>query len=809
MRRIIFLAGLLIAAFAVCAWADVQLYSGTGSIGVVPSIEEAARLFVPVEDVGQIFGFAARRNGEELLLAKGNTQIRFMLNAGAAWRGMSIVPLYSAPFERGGKFWIDSQSAASLFQNYAGRGQNNRLRFVKGAPVQAQTPRVVTASSVRPATQQLSTSSVRLATETQPQQIITAPSVRQETQAQQLITTSSARPQPQPVITAPNVRPAAQPEQIITASNIRQETQQISASNVRQETQQATTRPQPQSVITAANVRPAQPQADSVPARRVTVLNAAPSQPQTVASPAPTQPVTPSTPAVAPQPAPIVDTDTTTQEEPEEIDISEIDSRLRELDEALQLDAVTHKDTPVVEVVSPDKPEAPQLKLSTTQETASIEDIDARLKELDENPKAKAKPAKSEKPKAPKAPAKPQPRLETFKPDDKPEKPQQYSGTIQGIRWTSSTNKAKAVVETDEAAEPQVFFADGSIHALFAECSDNAEGLSSPYPNITLTLNRSDDGVELVFTPAGFTKAEKLVLNNPRRIAFDFSFPEDAEIADDSQPQPDLAKTETPSRPKPEIPEAPAITTPRTRSPAVTTPPSSITIPATPAANGRKTVVIDPGHGGKDPGASGNGVIEKNINLAVGLELAKILNARGFRVVMTRQTDVYLTLQERTDIANAQNADLFVSVHVNALPSRKSMTGFEIYIMALPTDKDAMELAKVENREYVEGKGMDVANVDRRTEMLLKILGDMQQNNKISESTDFAAVLYNAGAVNGLPMRRIAQAPFFVLRGAGMPAVLLEIGFLTNATEAQMLVNPVYQQKMANAMAAGIVNYLK
>ena len=726
MRKIIFLAGLLVAAFAFCAFADVQVYRGAGSIGEVSSLEEASGLFVPAEDVGQIFGFSSRRNGEELLLSRGNTQIRFMLKAGAAWRGMSIVPLYSAPFERNGKVWIDSQSAASLFRSFAGRGQSNRLHFVKGAaPARAQTPtpRVAAASNIKPV-------------QTQP---------------------------------------------IITASSVRQETQQISA----------------------ANVQPAQPASDSVPTRRVTVINAPPAQPEVEPVPVrmPTQPVTPPAPAAAPQPAQTV---TAEQDEPEEIDISDIDSRLRELDEALQLESVTHKDAPVVEIVSSDKPEsAPQLTTLNPQE-ASIEDIDARLKELDENPKAKS--AKPEKPKAPKAPAKPQPRLETFKPEDsKPEKHEQFSGTIQGIRWTNSTNKVKAVVETNEGAEPQVFFAEGSIHALFAECIDNAEGLSSPYPNIAAEIKRSDDGVELVFTPAAFTKAEKLVLNNPRRIAFDFSFPEEAEIVDAPQP----TQEETQARPKPEIPESPVVSAPRPRSPAVTTPPSSITIPMTPAASGRKTVVIDPGHGGKDPGASGNGVIEKNVNLAVGLELAKVLNARGFRVVMTRQTDVYLTLQERTDIANAQNADLFVSVHVNALPSRRSMTGFEIYIMALPTDKDAMELAKVENREYVEGKGMDVANVDRRTEMLLKILGDMQQNNKISESTDFAAVLYNAGAVNGLPMRRIAQAPLFVLRGAGMPAVLLEIGFLTNAQEAQMLVNPNYQQKIANAMAAGIVNYLR
>ena len=225
--------------------------------------------------------------------------------------------------------------------------------------------------------------------------------------------------------------------------------------------------------------------------------------------------------------------------------------------------------------------------------------------------------------------------------------------------------------------------------------------------------------------------------------------------------------------------------------------------------SGRKTIVIDPGHGGKDPGASANGVTEKNVNLGIGLELEKVLLARGYNVVMTRRTDVYLKLQERTDIANEQNADLFVSIHVNALPSKKSMTGFEIYIMALPTDKDAMNLAKIENREYVEGKGMDSENVDRRTEMLLKILGDMQQNNKISESTDFAAALYNAGVRNNLPMRRVAQAPFFVLRGAGMPAVLLETGFVTNAAESQKLTTTAYQQQIANAMSEGIINYLR
>ena len=753
MRRKILMSWLLVLLWALAAFGDVMLYRGTGSIGTVQAVEESGRMFVPLGAVGDIFGFSAARKGEELLLTRGNTQIRFMLNSGAAWRGMSIIPLYSAPFERDGRIWIDSQSAVSVFQSFSGRGQNARLHFVKGTPqpVTAQAPQIQPVSLP------------------QPQQVRTAPA-------------------PKPVIAqAPQIQPVQPAQTIIAPSS--QVTQQVQAASPVQEEYQ-------EPVMTASFVQPKvsepDPQLESIP-----------------------------------EPEPVM-TAANVPDTPEEIDL-----RLKELDEALKLDLLPKNDAPVIDISKPVADTAkseisePVIEAASTQQENSqaqdIENIDARLKQIDADNKTQAEIRKAEQEKAELArknrPVKPQPRLQTFSPtDSSTEKPESFSGVIQVIRWTASegnTRKIKAVIEADDKAEPQVYISDGKIHALFAEAAANAEGLTSPYDNVKFTVNKSPEGVELVFAPEGFTKAEKLVLNNPRRIVFDFTFPDDAEIADSGQttqtPAQNIAAQD--SRPAPEIPTVFEPETPRRRSPAVTTLPSTITIPDIPASalklKGRKTVVIDPGHGGKDPGASDNGVIEKNVNLSVGLELERILSARGYRVVMTRNTDVYLTLQERTDIANKEEADLFVSVHVNALPSKKSLAGFEIYIMALPTDKDAMELAKVENREYVEGKGLDVANVDRRTEMLLKILGDMQQNNKISESTDFAAALYNAGVINGLPMRRIAQAPFFVLRGAGMPAVLLEVGFLTNAAEAQNLVNPMYQQKIAQAMAAGIVNYLK
>ena len=414
-----------------------------------------------------------------------------------------------------------------------------------------------------------------------------------------------------------------------------------------------------------------------------------------------------------------------------------------------------------------------------------------------------------------------QPKYETFKlSDSKGDTKEIYSGTVQGIRWTSQEGnhkKIRAVVMVDDEAEPSVFMNNKELHALFSSSLENSAGIASPFGNVKAELRKNSDGVELVFIPEKIIKAEKIILTNPKRIVFDFFMSANANITSTvpakTQESKTVAQAPQPvipvQPPKPLQPVAPPVITQK-QDPAVNQEPTRIFIPTSPrAAAGRKTVVIDPGHGGKDPGASDNGVTEKNVNLAIGLELEKVLAARGYNVVMTRKTDVYLKLQERTDIANNVNADLFVSIHVNALPAKKSMTGFEIYIMALPTDKDAMNLAKIENREYVEGKGVDVENVDRRTEMLLRILGDMQQNNKISESTDFAAALYNAGVRNGLPMRRVAQAPFFVLRGAGMPAVLLETGFVTNANESKLLTTQPYQNKIATAMAEGIINYIK
>ena len=725
------LASLLGLYFCAFAFADAMLYRGQQSVSSVPSVEKDSFLCVPVEDVGKIFGFSAHRNDDELTLSRGNAQIRISLGAAAGWYGFVIIPLHSAPFVNDGKFWIDTQSAATLFQKFSGRGVNNRLRFAKIAGKPANDFGDFGDSDSD---------------------------------------TNQTAGKSQPFPSGRGLPPKTDLNEVINRTVTTNPYSQQTARLPQNQTQSQQAQSQTQS------------QQTSQPSQRQETLRASrtQSQPTSQAS----------------------------------------QSQTQEISRTKRTRSQRASRTKSQETSQP----------SQTQQT----EITASAQESEPVITASAKKSSGKK----------QPRMETFSPDDSmTEKPENYSGTIQGIRWTAQEGthkKIRAVVMADEDSDPQVYMDKGKLHALFASSLENTKSIASPFAeNITAEIKTSIDGAELIFTPEGIIKAEKLVLNNPRRIVFDFFYAEDENIAE-TQPKIADVNIQLPGQ----VTETQTVTTPAqspaqsqtqtqeqsepdriiitgnqpetAKTPATMTPPSSITIPTSPKAAERlraeklkKTIVIDPGHGGKDPGAMDNGVREKDINLAVGLELHKVLTERGYNAIMTRATDVYLKLQERTDIANNVEADLFVSVHVNALPRRKSMSGFEIYIMALPTDKDAMELAKAENREYVEGKGMDSENVDRRTQMLLKILGDMQQNNKISESTDFAAMLYNAGVRNGLPMRRVAQAPFFVLRGAGMPAVLLEIGFVTNANESQLLTTQAYQQRIANAMAEGIINYIR
>ena len=222
---------------------------------------------------------------------------------------------------------------------------------------------------------------------------------------------------------------------------------------------------------------------------------------------------------------------------------------------------------------------------------------------------------------------------------------------------------------------------------------------------------------------------------------------------------------------------------------------------------GHPIVVVDPGHGGQDPGThSADGLLEKDLALQIGRRLADALARRGIKPVMTRDGDEYLTLAQRTAIANHSGAELFVSVHLNWSPN-PGTAGMEVYYLNNTTDRATIRLARMENAADGGRTPLD-SNLNY-------ILSDLQQQYKATESALLAQVMeeQTVGALESAFGDNIAalgakRGPFYVLVGPKIPAVLVECGFLSNAGEARHLANPEYQQVLADALAASLVHYL-
>jgi N-acetylmuramoyl-L-alanine amidase len=213
-------------------------------------------------------------------------------------------------------------------------------------------------------------------------------------------------------------------------------------------------------------------------------------------------------------------------------------------------------------------------------------------------------------------------------------------------------------------------------------------------------------------------------------------------------------------------------------------------------------VVIDPGHGGHDPGAQVKGLNEAELVLDIALRLEKLLlQEPGFEVVLTRRINKYVALEERTAIANKANADLFLSIHANSSPNA-SARGFETYFLSFAPNPEAEALAARENA----GSSKTMGN-------LPELVKAITLNNKLDESRDFAAMLQQSLHEQLRKADRTArnlgvkQAPFMVLVGATMPSVLTEVSFLTNRDEAVLLRDAKYRQRVAEALFNGIVKY--
>ena len=289
--------------------------------------------------------------------------------------------------------------------------------------------------------------------------------------------------------------------------------------------------------------------------------------------------------------------------------------------------------------------------------------------------------------------------------------------------------------------------------------------------------------VRIVLDTENYREYKVFPLSNPARLIID--------VRGDRRVELRKAEQSISSRPKPlGITETPAVTLER---------------PLRPTIAKVRRIVLDPGHGGHDSGAVGQtGLKEKDVVLAVGLKLRELVREElGLDVVMTRSTDVFIPLEERTAIANKVNADLFVSIHANAAPNRVA-SGIETYYLNLAKTEKVAQLAAKENGTTLE-----------KVSTLQAILFDLMANYKLNDSAHLAEAVQRS-LVKTVKSEHsdtrnlgVKQGPFYVLVGASMPSILVETAFISNSTEEQRLKDATFQDILAHGILDGIRGYVQ
>ncbi|NWF73664.1 MAG: N-acetylmuramoyl-L-alanine amidase [Nitrospirae bacterium] len=353
--------------------------------------------------------------------------------------------------------------------------------------------------------------------------------------------------------------------------------------------------------------------------------------------------------------------------------------------------------------------------------------------------------------------------------------------TIQNLRTASAPGWTRLVLDLDSKARPK------------RQPQLQAEGVTIEIPNTTLSqpvraklaagkvpkhfiiTQNSERSVEVSLPAGSFQSYKLLTLANPYRLVIDV------------------------------IPTREPLTVPLVESAAdrgipLTTPPQ----PAQPRAKSIKTIVIDPGHGGKDPGARGQrGTEEKDITLKVALKLRNLLSKQpGIRVLMTREEDQFVELEDRAKFANGKEADLFVSIHVNSHPQR-SVKGIEIYHFGEAKDQRALEVAARENGTPLNSTGVGWEY----------LVADLLTAKKIEESLELAwtakeAIVSNLNGHYALVDHGVKTAHFYVLRFTSMPSILAEIAYISNSAEEDLLRTGLFTTHVAEGLMEGINTFL-
>jgi len=353
--------------------------------------------------------------------------------------------------------------------------------------------------------------------------------------------------------------------------------------------------------------------------------------------------------------------------------------------------------------------------------------------------------------------------------------------TIQNVRTASAPGWSRLVLDLDSKARPN------------RQPQLQAEGLTIEIPNTTLSQSvraklaagkvpshfiitqNSERSVEVSLPTGSFQSYKLLSLANPHRLVID--------VVPASEPL-----------------TAPVGEAPTDRGIPLPTPPQ----PTQPRAKLIKTIVIDPGHGGRDPGARGQrGTEEKDITLKVALKLRSLLSKQpGVRVLMTREEDQFVELEDRTKFANGQEADLFVSIHVNSHPQR-SIKGIEIYHFGQAKDQRALEVAARENGTPLNSTGVGWEY----------LVADLLTAKKIEESLELAwtakeAIVSNLNGHYALVDHGVKTAPFYVLRFTSMPSILAEIAYISNSAEEDLLRTGLFTTHVAEGLMEGINTFL-
>jgi N-acetylmuramoyl-L-alanine amidase len=419
-----------------------------------------------------------------------------------------------------------------------------------------------------------------------------------------------------------------------------------------------------------------------------------------------------------------------------------------------------------------------------------------------------------------------------------PAQPQGPAAVIQNVTQTLLPRGERVTIELsrevvyagERVQGPDRVFVDFTNASAAAALVQRAQKLNGALIR-GVRIGRPSAGVtRVVLELAGSPRYSTFPLYNPFRLVVDV---EAEAIAEPQRPQAvpvptptveppkaDPVVTPPPSRPDPVVTQVPSrpIESPPPPPRQVEVPPDPVPVtpkPAPPAITSRgeyslarqlglgvARVVIDAGHGGHDPGAQANGINEAELVLDVALRLEKLLvEHEGVDVVLTRRTDQFIPLEERTAIANREKADLFLSIHANA-SRRGDARGVETYFLNFATNPEAEIVAARENATSGQTMGT-----------LPAILRAIALNNKLDESRELASIV-QTHLVRKLKTQNkavrdlgVKQAPFVVLIGAQMPSVLAEISFVTNRSEAALLKQAGYRQQIAQALYDGIVKY--